>query len=209
MGESNGNWRYEALGFADITHIRFLPTGKWSVFSRTGYRLARNTYGIDSRLRELFWISTGSLPATIDIGKMVLRDITSEELHELCSRLQFYVVAVPAESDSQYASETDAVLRRNRRHLHLLEQHLAQFRAEVLQFEQRMAVCGRCIRCFTSPSLSRPPLYRVWGNCSVAGRSGLPSGTDQHPVADAPPADFVDNERIEWRQQVSGPVLLR
>ncbi len=206
MGDlANGNWRYEALGLLDITHIRFFTYREVERFFReTGYRLARTTYGIDSRLRELFDQHKDHCPATIDIGKMVLRDITSEELHELCS-LQFYVVAVPAESDSQYASETDAASLPHRRHLHLLEQHRLSH-AEALQFEQRMAAWPVHPLFHVAIIVTPATASRLGGTVQSLAGQGYYRVRISILSADAPPADFVDNERIEWRQ-VSGPVF--
>lgn len=202
---ASGHWRYEALGLLDITHIRFFTYKEVERFFReTGYRVARTTYGIDSRLRELFDQHKDHCPATIDIGKMVLRDITSEELHELCS-LQFYVVAVPAESDSQYASETDAASLPHRRHLHLLEQHRLSH-AEALQFEQRMAAWPVHPLFHVAIIVTPATASRLGGTVQSLAGQGYYRVRISILSADAPPADFVDNERIEWRQ-VSGPVF--
>lgn len=195
---ANGHWRYEALGLLDITHIRFFTYKEVERFFReTGYRITRTTYGIDSRLKDVFEQHRDHCPATIDTGKMVLRDVSSEELYELCS-LQFYVVAVPAE-----AGEPDVELNAGalpaQRHLNLLNQHQLS-KAEAEQFERRMA------------QWVNHPLFHV--AVIVAPGSEQLLGQTVQSLADqgyyrvcitilsgsAAPEGFASNERIEWVQ---------
>lgn len=205
MGDlANGHWRYEALGLLDITHIRFFTYKEVDRFFReTGYRIVRTTYGIDSRLKDVFEQHRNNCPTTIDTGKMVLRDVTAEELYELCS-LQFYVVAVPAEQADPVtlldAGDVPAL-----RHAQLLRQHHFT-RSEAEQFELRMAQWTAHplfhVAVIVSPgteqllgqtvqSLAEQGYYRV----KLSILSGNPA-----------PDDFADSERIEWCQ-AAGPVF--
>ncbi|WP_137938077.1 glycosyltransferase [Chitinivorax sp. B] len=196
---ANGHWKYEALGLLDITHIRFFTYKEVERFFReTGYRVVRTTYGIDTRLKDVFEQHRDHCPTNLDTGKMLLRDVSQEELYELCS-LQFYVVAVPSEAADADPVALDAGQVPALRHQQLLKQHTLSV-AEAEQFELRMAQwrdhplfhvaviltaesgpqLGQTIQ-----SLAQQGYYRV--------RISILSGS-------AAPADFVGNERIEWCQ---------
>lgn len=89
---SKGNWTYAGMGLLDITHIRFFTQREILKFcSETGYRIVTMRNSIDRRL-EAFWNSNqASTPTTINMDRMSLKDVTRDELLELCT-LQFYLV---------------------------------------------------------------------------------------------------------------------
>ncbi|MBB5016864.1 GT2 family glycosyltransferase/2-polyprenyl-3-methyl-5-hydroxy-6-metoxy-1,4-benzoquinol methylase [Chitinivorax tropicus] len=196
---AKGHWKYEALGLLDITHIRFFTYKEVERFFReTGYRLVRTTYGIDTRLKDVFEQHRDHCPTTLDTGKMVLRDVSHAELCELCS-LQFYVVAVPSEAADSQPLALDAGQLPALRHQQLLKQHVLTV-AEAEQFELRLEqwdhhplfhvvviVTPNTVEQLgqTIQSLAQQGYYRV--------RITILSGSSA-------PVDFVANEHIEWMQ---------
>ncbi|SFM98531.1 Glycosyltransferase, GT2 family [Formivibrio citricus] len=131
---ARGNWRYDSWGLLDITHIRFFTYAEMvRFFQETGYRVAHNVWGIDDRLRDLYHQYKDVCPATIDTGKMVLKDVSIDELGELCS-LQFWMVAEPADEQAQ-APVHDSKQRAYARYL----QDHSLSPVEANQFELRMA----------------------------------------------------------------------
>ncbi|MFZ4536839.1 methyltransferase domain-containing protein [Propionivibrio sp.] len=88
-----GYWRYEPAGLLDVTHIRFFTLRELRrFFHETGYHIRKLVYGIDARLQGFYNANPGKASLNVEFGRMSLRDVTQEELKELCS-LQFYILA--------------------------------------------------------------------------------------------------------------------
>jgi 2-polyprenyl-3-methyl-5-hydroxy-6-metoxy-1,4-benzoquinol methylase len=90
---SKGNWTYESSGLLDITHIRFFTRKEMIKFvEETGYRVVQARYSIDGRLASLWQQHQGSAgPFNIDLERMTLKNVTRDELVELCS-VQYYLL---------------------------------------------------------------------------------------------------------------------
>ncbi|SKC53259.1 methyltransferase domain-containing protein [Paraburkholderia hospita] len=90
---SKGKWTYAAAGLLDITHIRFFTLAEIVKFvAETGYRIVRAEHAIDGRLRDL-WNQNQAItaPTEINMDRMKLKDVTRDELLELCT-IQFHLV---------------------------------------------------------------------------------------------------------------------
>ncbi len=90
---SKGNWTYASEGLLDITHIRFFTRKEMIRFAEeTGYRVLQARYSIDGRLAPLWQQHQGAAgPFNIDLERMTLKNVSREELVELCS-LQYYLL---------------------------------------------------------------------------------------------------------------------
>ncbi|MEO9386147.1 class I SAM-dependent methyltransferase [Chromobacterium phragmitis] len=87
-----GNWTYAREGLLDITHIRFFTEKEIQKFCReTGYRVLAKKNALDTRLLPLMERAQGSLPCNIEVEKMVIKNVTHEEMQEMCT-LQFYLL---------------------------------------------------------------------------------------------------------------------
>lgn len=90
---SRGYWRYEPLGLLDVTHIRFFTYKEIKrFFNETGYHVINTRYGIDARLADVHQRYLNKCPVDLELGRMVIKSVTEQELNEFCS-LQFYMVA--------------------------------------------------------------------------------------------------------------------
>jgi 2-polyprenyl-3-methyl-5-hydroxy-6-metoxy-1,4-benzoquinol methylase len=89
---SKGNWTYAAAGLLDITHIRFFTLTEIRKFCHeTGYRITQTLNSIDRRLESLWTANQGQTLTTIDTERITLKNLTRDELMEVCT-IQFYVV---------------------------------------------------------------------------------------------------------------------
>nr|WP_199066737.1 class I SAM-dependent methyltransferase [Chromobacterium sp. ASV5] len=87
-----GNWTYTREGLLDITHIRFFTEREIQKFCReTGYRVINKKNALDTRLLPLMERAKDSLPCNIEVEKMVIKNVTHEEMQEMCT-LQFYLL---------------------------------------------------------------------------------------------------------------------
>jgi len=90
-----GYWRYESEGLLDVTHIRFFTLKEVKrFFYETGFRVETVRCALDPRLIDFWNQNAGKEQLDIELGRMVLKDVSAEELQELCA-LQFFCVAVP------------------------------------------------------------------------------------------------------------------
>lgn len=88
-----GRWRYEPAGLLDVTHIRFFTKGEIvRFFSETGFEVVKMASAPDVRLSSV--VGPAGAATDIDLGKMVLKGVSPEELAEL-KTLQFLVLAHP------------------------------------------------------------------------------------------------------------------
>lgn len=108
-----GYWRYESAGLLDVTHIRFFTLRELRrFFHETGYHIRTLRYGIDARLIDFYNANQDKASLNVELGRMSLRDVSQDELKELCS-LQFYVLAQTGAlaEDIELYSEVDPYLR--------------------------------------------------------------------------------------------------
>ncbi|PHV12479.1 glycosyltransferase [Chitinimonas sp. BJB300] len=139
---ARGYWRYDAWGLLDITHIRFFTYKEIKrFFHETGYHIVKAVNGIDPRLRSLFDLFSTKVPCDIDCGKMVMKNVTLEELSELCS-LQFYtVVELGAQPLTDYNPIAQPAIQPGEAYEHFLRSHLLT-KVEVGHYEKRIAQWG-------------------------------------------------------------------
>ncbi|TAM59476.1 methyltransferase domain-containing protein [bacterium] len=94
LGLAQGQWRYEPAGLLDVTHIRFFTKAEIvRFFHETGYEVTKMTAAPDVRLASVVGPPAGAA-ADVDLGKIVLKGVTHDELEEL-KTLQFLVLASP------------------------------------------------------------------------------------------------------------------
>lgn len=83
----NGNWTYTEFGLLDATHIRFFTLNEiFRLFTGTGYKVIECASILQANLEEDGW------PRDLDLGKIVLRQLTKEEAAKLYT-FQYIVVA--------------------------------------------------------------------------------------------------------------------
>lgn len=89
---AKGNWSYAKEGILDITHIRFFTLRELLRFCQeTGYQVKEKHYTFDVRLHAFFEKAKASLPSNIEMERMVIKNVSVEELQELCT-VQFYLL---------------------------------------------------------------------------------------------------------------------
>lgn len=202
---ARGYFRYERLGLLDITHVRFFTYKEMlRFFHETGYHVTHNTYGIDPRLSEIYARYKDRVPCDIDTGKLVLKNVSAEELGELCS-LQFYMKVEPGteqlvgyEPPGQFQQAPAQVYAK------FLADHQIT-RPEAQMFEQRLAQWG------TRP-LVLVPIYAASEYLGLLGAT-IQSLSDQYyydvrlvivsPAA--APADFAAGDRLSWHTSPAEP----
>ncbi|MCX7897465.1 MAG: methyltransferase domain-containing protein [Rhodocyclaceae bacterium] len=90
---AHGYFRYADFGVLDVTHLRFFTRKELERFLyETGYEIVSLQYGRDTTLDALYEQARQTLPATLDTGKLLLRNLTADDLEELFSA-QFFVTA--------------------------------------------------------------------------------------------------------------------
>lgn len=90
---AHGYFRYADWGVLDITHLRFFTRKELERFLfETGYQAVAWRFGFDPTLTAQYEQAKKTLPATIDTGKILLRDLSDADLQELYSA-QFFVTA--------------------------------------------------------------------------------------------------------------------
>lgn len=91
-----GQWRYAERGLLDITHIRFFTlAGIHEFFRETGYRIEHVASVLDPNFQPLYEKNKGNPRITLRAGRVVMENLTPQELAELCT-WQFFVRARPA-----------------------------------------------------------------------------------------------------------------
>ncbi|EEA03762.1 Methyltransferase type 12 [Burkholderia sp. H160] len=92
-GLSKGNWTYAEAGLLDVTHIRFFTRKEMMKFcEETGYRVIQTRNSLDGGLQQ-FWQQHQNMtaPINIELDRMTLKNVTRDELAELCT-VQFYLL---------------------------------------------------------------------------------------------------------------------
>ncbi len=91
-GISKGIFPYAEEGLLDITHIRFFTLRELlKLCQETGYRVAKLQYSPDVRIWGLVDRFKAALPRNIELDRLTLKNVTLEELMEMCS-LRFYLL---------------------------------------------------------------------------------------------------------------------
>jgi 2-polyprenyl-3-methyl-5-hydroxy-6-metoxy-1,4-benzoquinol methylase len=87
-GLVNGNWTYKKSGILDATHIRFFTLSEIvKMFSATGYKVIKCSRGIKPELERI-----KEWPTDINMGKVVLKDVTREEAANFFA-FQYFIIA--------------------------------------------------------------------------------------------------------------------
>ena len=90
-----GRWTYEERGLLDVTHIRFFTLEEIRrMLEQTGYRMEGFAGTISPRLADVWRQNSSQEKVTLELGRMSLKDVTRQELMELCCE-QFLVRARP------------------------------------------------------------------------------------------------------------------
>lgn len=83
-----GNWTYSKYGLLDATHIRFFTLSEIiKMFSGTGYKMIQCSHGMQPELERV-----KKWPADLDLGRVVLKNISREEASKLFV-FQYFVIA--------------------------------------------------------------------------------------------------------------------
>lgn len=202
-GLAEGDWRYEPWGLLDVTHIRFFTLKAIRrYFHETGYRVARVHHNLDGRLTNLYQANRDKPLVNVDFDKFTLKNVTQEELVELCT-LQFFVVAEPgAQAEDVFQAEEQERLAVNdsRTAYDLWRVARSLTKAQGDLYEQRMAAWP-----------SRPRFHLgVIANPADIERIGVSiqslASQYYHDLSltlispASPPQDWSDSERLSWRQ---------
>ena len=196
-GLAQGNWRYEAFGLLDVTHIRFFTAREIRrFFHETGYRVSHSRFNPDPRLVEFHDRQRRQGGSTVEYGRMILKDVSSEELSELCA-LQVYVRAEPgALAEAEFKAQESGGVRSD---YSLWQQ------ARTLQANE-----GELWDKYIATWPSQPQVHLVItasGKDDEAISRSLNSAARQlYPhlaitvLGNAPPpAEWRDSERLRWR----------
>lgn len=202
-GLAEGDWRYEPWGLLDVTHIRFFTLKAIRrYFHETGYHVARVHHNLDGRLTNLYQANRDKPLVNVDFDKFTLKNVTQEELVELCT-LQFFVVAEPgAQAEETFLAEEQERLAVNDSRTAYDLWRVARFltKAQGDLYEQRMAAWP-----------SRPRFHLgVIANPADIERIGVSiqslASQYYHDLSltlispASPPQDWSDSERLSWRQ---------
>jgi hypothetical protein len=86
---SKGAFSYKEEGLLNIRHIRFFTLRELlKLCQETGYRVVNSQLSPDECVWGYVEYFKGKFPANIDLGKLILKEVTEDELIEMCA-LQF------------------------------------------------------------------------------------------------------------------------
>lgn len=89
----NGSWTYQGGGLLDITHIRFFTLAEvHKMFAQTGFAVTEVEHNVDPALSQLWNLEPAEEKATIQLGSLVLNQVSPADRKELAT-LQFYIKA--------------------------------------------------------------------------------------------------------------------
>ncbi|MBZ0091834.1 MAG: glycosyltransferase, partial [Sulfuricellaceae bacterium] len=206
MGKlAQGEWRYEASGLLDITHVRFFTYKEIRrFFYQLGYFVSKVLYGMDPALQALYSKYEHTCPADIDTGRLTIKNVGPDELMELCS-MQMFVAAQPLpEGDSIIRNEFGDPVAPNAYEIWQKDRALKS--SDLALYSQRMAQWQGRPRIHLALVVSRPDQQKI--------ADTMWSLSAQHyaeifvsVIADfALPQDVERGERLDW-VQVSGGLL--
>lgn len=194
---AKGNWRYEPWGLLDITHVRFFtPREVRRFFHETGYRVTQTRFNLDSRLADFFSRHRHQEVQDVEFDRLVLKNVSQEELGELCS-LQVHLRAEPgAQTEEEFsaaaapAGASDYTLWRAARALQARETDL---------WEQRLTAWPAHPRVMLAVTVADA------GNEAISRTLASVTGQLYHNVgitlvgATSPPEGWSDSENLRWR----------
>ncbi|MDP2808965.1 MAG: glycosyltransferase [Rhodocyclaceae bacterium] len=198
---AKGNWRYEEWGLLDITHIRFFTLNEIKrFFHETGYRVTQIKYNLDGRLADFYNRHRHEKLFNVEFERLTLKNVTEEELAELCT-LQIFVRAEPgAIEEKQFEQEMgearpDYALWRAVRKLTLQEAGL---------WEDRLRSWPSQPRVHLAILVTQQGMSRIGATLdSLTGQ--LYENVTVTVVAEAPPpTGWQDSERLAWRDARDG-----
>jgi GT2 family glycosyltransferase/2-polyprenyl-3-methyl-5-hydroxy-6-metoxy-1,4-benzoquinol methylase len=192
---AKGNWRYEAWGLLDITHIRFFTHKEVRrFFHETGYRVTQTRFNLDSRLADFYQRNQGQKLCNVEFERMTLKNVTAEELMELCA-LQIVVRAEPGPlADDAFKAQvgpptSDYALWLAMRQMKQLETDL---------WEKRIAGWANPVRVHLVVVAAPANIDRVSATLLSATRQYY-HNVRMSVVADAAaPEGWSDSERLAW-----------
>jgi hypothetical protein len=83
---AGGRWEYTERGLLDVTHLRFFTLAELRIlFAQTGYRVEAEDVAILPSLQKIYAGYRGAGAQRIDLGRLVLSEVSAEELRELCA----------------------------------------------------------------------------------------------------------------------------
>lgn len=206
---ARGYFRYERLGLLDITHIRFFTYKELQrFFHETGYHVVKNVYGIDGRLSELFQRYKDRCPCDIDTGKMVIKNVSEQELMELCS-LQFFLLVEPGqeqlvgyEAAGQFQQAPEQVYAR------FLADHRIT-RPEAEMFERRLdeweRIDGRAPRVLITVYTASDCLSLLPATIQSLAEQYYDHVRVAIVSPDAAPAEFQAGTKLTWHASALSP----
>lgn len=200
---AEGDWRYEPWGLLDVTHIRFFTLKAIRrYFHETGYRVVRLHHNLDSRLVDLYQANRDKPLFTIEFDKFNMKNVTQDELGELCT-IQFYVVAEPGAQgketfDAEELARQALSNGRTAYDLWCVERALTRVQGDL--YDLRMAAWP-----------FRPQFHlAVMANQADMGRIGKSVQSLASQVyfdvsltlvsPEPPPSVWTDSDKLVWRQ---------
>ena len=88
-----GDWQYTDRGMLDVTHLRFFSLKTFTtLLNETGYKVEHCNYYLDQTLEQFYTETVKQPKINFGMGRMVLNDLTPQELAELCT-WQFFIRA--------------------------------------------------------------------------------------------------------------------
>ncbi|MBL8515174.1 MAG: class I SAM-dependent methyltransferase, partial [Betaproteobacteria bacterium] len=88
-----GDWQYTDRGMLDVTHLRFFSLKTFTtLLNETGYRVDHCNYVLDPSLEAFYQEQVKQPKIVVGMGRMLLKDLTPQELAELCT-WQFFIRA--------------------------------------------------------------------------------------------------------------------
>lgn len=209
-GLAEGDWRYEPWGLLDVTHIRFFTLKAIRrYFHETGYRVARVHHNLDGRLTNLYQANRDKPLVNVDFDKFTLKNVTQEELVELCT-LQFFVVAEPgAQAEAAFEAEEQERLAVNdgRTAYDLWRAARSLTKAQGDLYEQRMAAWPSRPRFHLGVVANPADIERIGGSIQSLASQYYHDLSLTLISPAPPPPDWGDSERLAWRQAPENMLL--
>lgn len=210
-GLAEGDWRYEAWGLLDVTHIRFFTLKEIRrFFHETGYRVVSVNNNLDSRLADLYQEHRDKPVINIDFDRFTLKKVAREELAELCT-LQFFVVAEPGAVDNeafvvQEKASAAVVEGRTAYGLWRSARELTKIQGDL--YEQRMAAWR------AQPGFHLAVIADPFDEGRLGASIQSLAGQYYHKLRitvvspTASPANWADSDRLAWRQATEGGLIV-
>lgn len=207
---ANGYWTYDSWGLLDITHIRFFTLREIRrFFHETGYRIAHLHHNMDGRLNDFYQRNKDKALVDVDMGRLVIKQVSKEELVELCT-WQFYVVA-----EAGRLTEEAYLDDEKRRSSEAETKPAYQLWQEYRELDEATAelINRRVEQWGAAPRLHLAIVCHPLDPARLAGTLQSLTGQEYQNlavtiVADAPPpANWNDSDTLSWRWAQEGNIL--